>query len=61
MAAAPLRHRHTDVATNASFGHIFTGIQVDLAVRDIDAILQRVSYHISLLGKIRFGQPIIID
>lgn len=51
----------TDVVTNASFGNIFTGIQVDLAVRDIDAILHRVSYHISLLGKIRFGQPIIID
>ena len=51
----------TDVVTNAPFGNIFTGIEVDLAVSDIDAIFYRVSYHITLLGRIRYGQPIIID
>ncbi len=51
----------TDPVSNSNFGNIFSGVQVDLAVRDVDAVLHRVSYHISLLGKIRFGQPIIID
>lgn len=51
----------TDVETNASIGNIFSGIEVDLAVSDTDAILHRVSYHITLLGRIRFGQPIIIE
>lgn len=50
-----------DVATNATINKIFSGILVDLAVRDSDAVLHRISYHISLLGRIRFGQPIIID
>ncbi len=50
----------TDVVTNASFGNVFSGIQVDVAVSDIDAFLYRLSYHIVLLGRIRFGQPIII-
>ena len=51
----------TDVVTNAPIGNIFSGIQVDVAVSDIDAYLYRLSYHITLLGKIRFGQPIIVD
>ena len=51
----------TDVITNASIGNIFNGIQVDVAVSDVDAYLYRLSYHITLIGKIRFGQPIIID
>lgn len=51
----------TDVVTNTPFGNIFTGIQVDVAVSDIDAYFYRLSYHIVLLGKIRFGQPIIIE
>ena len=50
----------TDVVTNANFDHVFTGIQVDVAVSDIDAIFYRLSYHITLLGRIRFGQPIIV-
>jgi murein DD-endopeptidase MepM/ murein hydrolase activator NlpD/tetratricopeptide (TPR) repeat protein len=52
---------NTDVVTNAAFDKIFNGIQVDVAVSDIDAFFYRISYHISLIGKIRFGQPIIID
>jgi hypothetical protein len=51
----------TDVVTNTSFGNIFTGIQVDVGVSDIDAYFYRLSYHIVLLGKIRFGKPIIVD
>jgi hypothetical protein len=47
--------------TNAGFGNVFSGIQVDVAVSDTDAFLYRLSYHIVLLGKIRFGQPIIIE
>ncbi len=51
----------TDVVTNASFGNVFSGIQVDVAVSDIDAFFYRLSYHIVLLGRIRFGKPIIIE
>ncbi len=36
---------------------VFQGIKVDVAVRDIDATLFRVNYHISLLGKIVFAKP----
>lgn len=50
-----------DVLTNATIGNLFSGIQVDVAVSDVDAFLYRLSYHITLLGKIRFGQPIIVD
>ncbi len=51
----------TDIVTNASINNLFEGIQVDVAVSDIDAYFYRISYHISLIGKIKFGQPIIID
>lgn len=44
---------------NATLDRLFSGIQVDVAVRDTDAWLHRVSYEIVLLGKIVFG-PIII-
>lgn len=36
---------------------VFQGIRVDVAVQDKDAILHRVNYHISLLGKIVFAKP----
>lgn len=49
----------TDVITNQPLDRIFTGIQVDVAVRDSDAILHRVSYNICLLGQIVFA-PIIL-
>jgi murein DD-endopeptidase MepM/ murein hydrolase activator NlpD len=39
--------------------NLFSGIQVDVAVRDTDAWLFRLSYEITLLGKIAFG-PIIL-
>lgn len=34
--------------------NVFSGVQVDVAVRDLQAVLHRVSYHFSLLGRIRF-------
>jgi hypothetical protein len=34
---------------------IFTGISVDVAVRDTDAIIYRLGYHITLLGRIAFA------
>ena len=43
-----------DVVTGESLGNLFAAIRVDVAVRDIDAWLHRVNYHISLLGRIRF-------
>jgi hypothetical protein len=43
-----------DAFTHAPVGNIFTGINVDVAVRDTDAFLFRVGYNISLLGKIVF-------
>lgn len=49
----------TDAFSNQPRDRIFSGIQVDVAVRDSDAILHRVSYNISLLGEIVFS-PIII-
>lgn len=45
--------------SNATLDKLFSGIQVDVAVRDTDAWLHRVSYNIVLQGRIVFG-PIII-
>ena len=44
----------TDVITNTAVGNIFTGIDVDLAVRDTDAHIYRVGYNITLRGRIVF-------
>jgi hypothetical protein len=46
----------TDAFSGASVGNIFAGIDVDLSVRDSDAFIEKVSYNISLLGKIVFFQ-----
>jgi hypothetical protein len=46
-----------DIVANAIIGNVFDGIFVDLAVRDSDAWLYRVGYHITLLGKIKFVGP----
>ena len=51
----------TDAVTNEPVDNLFNGIQVDVAVSDIDAFFYRISYHITLIGKIRFCQPIIVD
>jgi murein DD-endopeptidase MepM/ murein hydrolase activator NlpD len=44
---------------NTMIGNLFSGVLVDVAVRDTDAVLHRVSYSVTLVGKIVFG-PIII-
>jgi hypothetical protein len=44
----------TDAFTNQPVGNIFTGIDVDVAIRDVDAWIFRLGYNISLLGKIVF-------
>lgn len=51
----------TDAFSGAALAGLFTGIEVDVAVRDSDAWLYRVSYHIILLGKIVFIEQPIID
>ena len=50
----------TDVLTNQSFNHLFSGIQVDIAVRDTDAWIFRLGYNIALLGKIIYLPNIIL-
>jgi hypothetical protein len=44
----------TDVLSNRPVNNLFTGINIDLAVRDTDAWLYRLGYNITLLGKIVF-------
>ena len=51
----------TDFDSGTTFNRLFSGIAVDVAVRDNDAWLYRVSYHITLLGKIVFRQEPKID
>ncbi len=50
----------TDVVTSQPVNNIFTGVNVDLAVSDSDAWLYRLSYNITLLGKIVFIAPPVI-
>jgi hypothetical protein len=49
----------TDVLTNQSFNNLFSGIQVDIAVRDTDAWIFRLGYNIALMGKVIY-LPLII-
>jgi len=44
----------TNVVTGQPVNNLFTGINADLAVSDSDAWLYRLSYNITLLGKIVF-------
>lgn len=45
-----------DLITNQPVSNIFSGINVDVAVRDSDAYLQRLGYNITLLGRIVFPE-----
>jgi hypothetical protein len=45
----------TNFLTNNAFGNIFTGITVDLGVSDTDAYIRKLSYNVSLLGRIVFA------
>jgi hypothetical protein len=46
-----------DIFTNLPVKNIFSGIDVDVAVRDSDAWIYRVGYNVTLLGKIVFLIP----
>ncbi|MBN7300189.1 hypothetical protein IUU89_30180, partial [Mycobacteroides abscessus subsp. abscessus] len=37
-----------------TFRSLFDGLLVDLAVRDNDAVIHRISYHITVQGRVRF-------
>ena len=50
----PTHFLHTVDAYGQAVNSIFTGIDVDLAVAGTGANLQRLSYHITLLGTIVF-------
>jgi hypothetical protein len=43
-----------DLLTHQPVGNIFAGITADVAVRDSDAQILRLGYHITLLGRIVF-------
>jgi hypothetical protein len=43
-----------DIFSHQPVGNLYTGLQVDVAVRDTDAWLYRVGYNILLLGRIVF-------
>jgi hypothetical protein len=45
---------HTTDAGGQPRNNVFTGIEVDLAVRNNSATLHRISYHFTLVGKIIF-------
>ena len=40
---------------NHSVGNIFTGVMADVSVRDKDANILKLSYNVTLLGKIVFA------
>jgi hypothetical protein len=44
----------TDAFTHLPVGNLFTGINVDVAIRDTDAWIYRLGYNVTLLGKIVF-------
>jgi hypothetical protein len=48
-----------EVGVGAAVANIFTGIIAEVAVRDSDAWLYRVSYNITLFGRIVFTQVVI--
>ena len=51
----------TDVITNQPVNNIFTGVNADLAVSDSDAWIYRLGYNITLLGRIVFIAPPVIE
>jgi hypothetical protein len=50
----PEARQAREAATNAVLPNMLSGMRVDLAVRDSDATLHRVSYSITVEGKIKF-------
>jgi hypothetical protein len=54
-----VRPRHfltgINIVTNQPINNVFTGINVDVGVRDNDAWILKLSYNITLLGTIAFA------
>jgi len=50
----------TDVVSGQPVNNIFTGVNADLAVSDSDAWLYRLTYNITLIGRIVFIAPPVI-
>ena len=48
-----------EAITSAPLHPIFAGIEADLAVRGWKTRIQRINYHVTLIGKIRFAAVII--
>ena len=48
-----------DMLTGQTFDHIFVGVQAEIAARDTDAYVKRLSYNITLLGRIVFSRTFI--
>jgi hypothetical protein len=44
----------TEAGTGQTLQNLLSGMIVDLAVRDTDAFLYRISYSISVQGKMKF-------
>jgi len=51
----------TDVLANEAVTNIFTGVNADLAVNDTDAWIYRLGYNITLIGRIVFIAPPVIE
>jgi hypothetical protein len=49
----------TDILTHQTVNNIFSGINVDVAIRDTDAWIYRLGYNITLVGKIHFIEAVI--
>jgi hypothetical protein len=57
----PLPFGSATTVAGQTVGQLFEGIGVDIGARDTAAELYRVSYQITLLGRIRFLQETIIE
>jgi hypothetical protein len=51
----------TDIVTKQPVGNLFSGVNADLAVSDSDAWIYRLGYNITLLGRIVFIAPPVIE
>jgi hypothetical protein len=51
----------TDIVTKQPVGNLFSGVNADLAVSDSDAWIYRLGYNITLLGRIVFIAPAVIE
>jgi hypothetical protein len=49
-----------DAISNVTIDSLFDGIEVDVAVRDVDARIDRLSYSVALLGRIVFIPHVIL-